>query len=114
MNKFVGASLLALCFAAPAFAHDDMKMMDMDSKAEMKANYYMMKEDTNGDHMISKDEAMAFHTKMFKNIDTNNDGKISMDEKVAGIKKEMNDMHAMKDNTNEHQMDKGAKKAGAM
>ena len=63
--------------------------------ATMMANYYIMKADTNGDGMVSKDEAAAYGQKCFDMADTNHDGMLSKKEITAAKAKEHREMLGM-------------------
>lgn len=90
-------TMVMMLGAAPAMAEHTPE-----HKAEMKAEHYMMKIDTNKDGMISEDEHEDFGEKMFMEADTNKDVMISKDELKAQKLKEMEEY---KDDKMDHKTD---------
>jgi len=95
MTLLAAAALFA--FSAPAFAENTPASTSVVTEkaatvvkaapAVKAAPKKHMKEDTDGDGFISKDEFMARTLERFKQMDTDNDGKISHDERVAASAK---------------------------
>ena len=83
VSKIIISAVAALAVSNVAFS--ETKATDDTSKHEMKK--HGLYGDTNGDGVVTKDEAMAKALKRFEKMDANGDGQITKEEMMAAHKK---------------------------
>ncbi len=69
-----------LTLAATSVMAEQPGSTDEGPKVRKMVEYNFVKIDTNGDGVVTKDEATAYAAKMFDEADTNHDGKLTQDE----------------------------------
>ena len=75
--KIMSLGLMLTMFAAPAFAQDGPPPPGGPGP---RGGGMMMRADTNGDGVITRDEALAQAAQRFDRMDMNHDGKLTRDE----------------------------------
>jgi len=84
------AGALALSFCAASMADDMVNFATAGYASGIRSMPLMHKIDTNGDGMVSKDEWLAFHEKVWTMIDKHNKGVVSAAEFISPGAGEMN------------------------
>ena len=83
MKKTLAMIATSLLIGNAAMAQDGPPAQEGDGTPPPHHGRMMKEMDTNGDEVITKAEASAFHAKKFDAMDTNKDGKLTKDEREA-------------------------------
>jgi sulfatase maturation enzyme AslB (radical SAM superfamily) len=86
------ACAFALTFSVASMADDMVNFATAGYASGIRSMPLMHKIDTNGDGMVSKDEWLAFHEKVWAMIDKDNKGSVSAKEFVHSGGAEMNSL----------------------